>query len=152
MLSRPGVALPSYGRRAPDESGEPLPVPQAHAPVPEPPRAEPEPAADERPDPEPQRLEAVPDPEPEPEPEAKEEEPDELVPQLHQTAHRRQEGWNLWDLELRAKELAGDRVRDEEWHALFVSLREFARPDGTLPSEFDALVQESFGELIARRA
>ena len=33
-----------------------------------------------------------------------------------------------------------------------VYLREFARPDGTLPTEFDALVRESFGELLAGRA
>jgi hypothetical protein len=153
MLSRPGVALPSLTRRAPDDGGELLPVPRAYASAPEPPRAEPEPAGDERRGLEPQRLEAVPDPEqePEPEPELEEEEPDELVPQPHQAAQRRPEGWNLWDLELRARELAGDRLRDEEWHALFVSLREFAQPDGTLPSDFDALVQESFGELIASR-
>jgi hypothetical protein len=152
VLSRPGVALPSLVARAPDDSGEPLPVPRVHAPPPEPRRAEPEPALDERPGPAPQRFEAVPDPEPEPEPKPEEEESDELVPRLPQTAQRRPEGWNLWDLELRAKEVAGDRLRDEEWQALFVSLREFAQPDGTLPSEFDALVQESFGELIARRA
>lgn len=152
MLSRPDVALPPLGRRAPDDSGEPRPVPRTHAPAPEPPRAEPEPEFDERRGPEPQRLEAVPDPEPEPEPEPEREEADELVPQLQRAAHRRPEGWNLWDLELRAKQVAGDRLRDEEWHALFVSLREFAQPDGTLPPEFDGLVQESFGELIARRA
>lgn len=160
MLSRPGVALPSFGRRAPDGKGESLPVPRARTPAPEPHRAEPEPAPEEQREPQPQRpLEAVPEPEPESEPEPEpeeeeeaEEEPQELVPELAQAAHRRPEGWNLWDLELRAKQVAGDRLRDEEWHALFVSLREFAQPDGTLPSEFDALVHESFGELISRRA
>jgi hypothetical protein len=30
-------------------------------------------------------------------------------------------------------------------------LREFAGPDGVLPASFDALVRESFGELIAAR-
>ena len=45
-----------------------------------------------------------------------------------------------------------DRDRDAEWGYLVVYLREFARPDGTLPTEFDALVRESFGELLAGRA
>jgi hypothetical protein len=56
--------------------------------------------------------------------------------------------WNLWDLERRARERAGDPARDEEWTALFVHLREFASPDGVLPTEFDDLVRESFAELI----
>ncbi len=58
--------------------------------------------------------------------------------------------WNLWDLERRARERAGeDHARDEEWAALFVNLREYASPDGMLPQEFDELVRESFGELLA---
>jgi hypothetical protein len=56
--------------------------------------------------------------------------------------------WNLWDLERRARERAGDAQRDEEWSALFTHLRVFANTDGTLPKEFDELVRESFGELI----
>jgi hypothetical protein len=56
--------------------------------------------------------------------------------------------WNLWDLERRAREQAGDALRDEEWSALFTHLRVFANTDGTLPKEFDGLVRESFGELI----
>jgi hypothetical protein len=58
--------------------------------------------------------------------------------------------WNIWDLERRARELAGrDVARYEEWQFLLVSLREFANPDGNLPAEFDGLVRESFGELLA---
>ena len=38
--------------------------------------------------------------------------------------------------------------RDEEWAYLLVYLREFATPDGFLPTDFDALVRESFPELI----
>jgi hypothetical protein len=56
--------------------------------------------------------------------------------------------WNIWDLERRAREQAGNAARDEEWSALFTHLRVFANTDGTLPKEFDGLVRESFGELI----
>jgi hypothetical protein len=56
--------------------------------------------------------------------------------------------WNIWDLERRAREQAGNARRDEEWSALFTHLRVFANTDGVLPKEFDKLVRESFGELI----
>ena len=56
--------------------------------------------------------------------------------------------WNLWDLERRARERSGDRLRTEEWTALFMHLREFANADGILPKEFDQLVRESFADLI----
>lgn len=56
--------------------------------------------------------------------------------------------WNLWDLERRAREHAGDALRDEEWSALFTHLRAYASTDGVLPREFDDLVRESFGQLI----
>ncbi len=61
--------------------------------------------------------------------------------------------WNVWEIERLARERSGaDPVRDEEWGYLLVYLREFASPDGLLPTEFDALVRESFGELVAGRA
>jgi hypothetical protein len=56
--------------------------------------------------------------------------------------------WNLWELERRAREQAGNAPRDEEWSALFTNLRTFANADGVLPKEFDGLVRESFGRLI----
>ncbi len=56
--------------------------------------------------------------------------------------------WNIWDLQRRAREEAGDAARDEEWSALFTHLRAYANPDGMLPKEFDDLVRESFGQLI----
>ncbi len=57
--------------------------------------------------------------------------------------------WNLWDLERRARDEAQrDPLRYEEWSYLFVHLRQFATPDGSLPTEFDSLVRESFGELL----
>lgn len=56
--------------------------------------------------------------------------------------------WNLWELERRAREQAGDSARDEEWSALFLNLRQFADAEGILPKEFDDLIRESFSELI----
>jgi hypothetical protein len=56
--------------------------------------------------------------------------------------------WNIWDLERRARQEAGDPARDEEWTALFVHLRQYANPKGVLPVEFDDLVRESFADLI----
>ncbi|HSE82560.1 MAG TPA: hypothetical protein VLA87_12870 [Gaiellaceae bacterium] len=57
--------------------------------------------------------------------------------------------WNLWDLEHRARDEAQrDPLRYEEWSFLFVHLRQFVSPDGSLPIEFDGLVRESFGELL----
>ena len=57
--------------------------------------------------------------------------------------------WNLWDLETRAREHAGeDPIRDEEWAYLLMYLREFANADGVLPVDFDGLVRESFADLI----
>lgn len=56
--------------------------------------------------------------------------------------------WNIWDLQRRAREQAGDASQDEEWSALFTHLRPYANADGLLPKEFDDLVRESFGQLI----
>jgi hypothetical protein len=57
--------------------------------------------------------------------------------------------WNLWDLERRARdEQQRDPIRYEEWSYLFIHLRQFATPDGSLPTEFDGLVRESFGDLL----
>jgi hypothetical protein len=55
--------------------------------------------------------------------------------------------WNLWELERRARAHAGSAAVPEEWSAIFRHLREFARSDGRLPPQFDALVRESFPEL-----
>jgi hypothetical protein len=38
--------------------------------------------------------------------------------------------------------------RQEEWVAVILSLREFARADGMLAVEFDDLVRETFGALL----
>ena len=55
--------------------------------------------------------------------------------------------WNLWELERRARDHAGKDSVPEEWAAMFVYLREYARSDGRLPPHFDELVRESFPEL-----
>jgi hypothetical protein len=79
-------------------------------------------------------LEREPAPEPEPEPE---QEPS-LAPRE----------WNIWELQHLVRQRPDDDRR-EEWVALIASLRDFARVDGTLPGEFDQLVRDSFGELLA---
>lgn len=56
--------------------------------------------------------------------------------------------WNIWELQHLVRERPDDD-RHEEWAALIASLRDFARVDGTLPGEFDELVRDSFGELVA---
>ena len=93
----------------------------------------------------------MPEPEPEPEP-VREPEPTAAPVATLPLPVQAQE-WNLWELERLTRERGGeDPTRDVEWGYLVVYLREFARPDGTLPTEFDDLVRESFGELIATRA
>lgn len=59
--------------------------------------------------------------------------------------------WSIWDLERIAKEHAGrDTAADEELSFLLLYLREFAGADGLLPTDFDALVRDSFGSLVAQ--
>jgi hypothetical protein len=61
-------------------------------------------------------------------------------------------GWNVWDLQSRARALAGrNPLQDEEWAFLLLYLREFASPDGILPGDFDRLVRTSFAQLVGRR-
>jgi hypothetical protein len=57
--------------------------------------------------------------------------------------------WNLWNLEKLTRRGSGDIARDEERSFLLMYLRDFANPDGLLPRDFDSLVRESFGDLIA---
>ena len=115
--------------------------------------AEPEPKLEQTPEPERPRIVAVPalppEPEPEPkqEPEVEPEEPDRVVAFLPANDSPRE--WNLWELERAARDHGGDDVaRNEERSYLLMYLREFAGPDGTLPADFDALVRESFGDVL----
>jgi hypothetical protein len=59
-------------------------------------------------------------------------------------------GWNLDRLE-RWIEERGDRFpgRVEEWRYYIVYMRDFANVDGILPSSFDRLVWDVFGELLS---
>jgi hypothetical protein len=111
--------------------------------------AEREPEPEPTREPEPPRIVAVPalpaEPEPEPEPEA--EEPERVVAFLPANDSPRE--WNLWELERAARDHGGDDVaRNEERSYLLMYLREFAGPDGILPADFDALVRESFGDVL----
>jgi capsular polysaccharide biosynthesis protein len=58
--------------------------------------------------------------------------------------------WNLLVLE----RLVNDRGSDfpnkrDEWISYLYFLREYAEPDGTVPSSFDWLIQDTFSELVA---
>ena len=115
------------------------------------PSSESEPEPEQIREPERPRIVAVPalPPEPEPEPgsEAEPEEPDRVVTFLPANDSPRE--WNLWELERAARDHGGDDVaRNEERSYLLMYLREFAGPDGTLPADFDALVRESFGDVL----
>jgi hypothetical protein len=146
-------AEPAPGQEPEPTPGEPVEEPAAAAPAEPPPPPEPEP------EPEPARppLVAVPAPPPEPEPLPEPEpapaaasEPTADVVPIGASALPRQ--WNVWDLERLARENAGgDAVRDEERTFLLLYLREFADPSGMLPVDFDGLVRDSFGELVAAR-
>jgi hypothetical protein len=141
---------------------EPAPTPEhaSRAPVvvrPQPavetraaePSSEPEPEPEQTQEPVWPRIIAVPalPPEPEPEPEAEPEEPDQVVAFLPANDSPRE--WNLWELERAARDHGGNDVaRNEERSYLLMYLREFAGPDGTLPADFDALVRESFGDVL----
>ena len=57
--------------------------------------------------------------------------------------------WNIWDLEEISRDAAPESGDPKERAALLLHLRQFADADGTLPVEFDGLVRESFGRLLA---
>jgi fused signal recognition particle receptor len=131
----------------PEPELEPEPAPEPLTPAAE---LEAEPEAE--PDPEPPHLEVVPEPEPELEPEPEPEPEPELprVVTLPISATPRE--WNVWELERLARSNSGgDAAKDEELSYLLVYLRDFASAEGTLPVDFDALVRESFGPLLAVR-
>ena len=64
---------------------------------------------------------------------------------------RKPQKWNLWNVEQLARaESRREPSRAGEWSQLFLNLRQFAEPGGTLPTEFDGLVRGSFGSLLER--
>jgi hypothetical protein len=123
------------GREIPEQVAAAEP-PAVRVLPPEPAAAEPEPPVEPEPEP---VAESEPEPEPEPEPEI--ELPIPVPPEPQR--------WNVWELERLARVRSGqDVARDEEWSIL----REFADPDGNLSTDFDALVRESFPELLGSPA
>ena len=162
----PAPPPPAFAEAPPTEVTErPEPVPEQPEPEPEPlPEPEPEPVAapppppvHAAPEPEPPAarpsLRPVPSPPPLPvAPLAAPASPAARAPEVIDMRTRvtvQPRRWNLWDLERRARDEAQrDPGRYEEWSYLFVHLRQFATPDGSLPTEFDGLVRESFGELL----
>jgi hypothetical protein len=98
----------------------------------------------------PPRITAVPPLEPEPAEIAEPEpvgEPSRVVAFI--AASDRPREWNLWELERAARDHATEDVaRNEERAYLLMYLREFAGPDGTLPSDFDGLVRDAFGDVL----
>ena len=148
MTEEIDAELPDYdmGEPLPDLDTIALPEPVVDVPAAEevveaePQLAAPEPVVE----PEPYApLAAAPDlaPEPEPEPMA------EVVPVWAGAVGGGQPvQWNVWNLEHAVKQHAPD---DIELGYMVVYLRDFATPDGLLPLEFDSLVRESFGRLLA---
>ena len=107
-------------------------------------RPEPEPKPEPETRPEPPRIVAVPPPPPEPEVEP---EPARVVAFI--PANDGPKEWNLWELERAARDHATDDVvRNEERSYLLMYLREFAGPDGILPTDFDGLVRDAFGDVL----
>jgi outer membrane biosynthesis protein TonB len=96
------------------------------------PAAVPEP----EPEPEPEPV-SLPEPEPEPEPE-----PVAVAPAPAAVAGP---PYNVWELE---RALNAQGATDDEQTFLLHYLRDYAASDGTLPSEFEDLVRESFGALL----
>jgi hypothetical protein len=131
---------------APPVAEEPVAAPQPAAPRPEPePEPEREPAAPTLTVVPPPAEVAPPQPEPAPARVAEQALDAEVVPLVQ----RGPQAWNIWDLERLTRAHAGtDALRDEERSYLLVYLREFASPEGVLPADFDALVRESFGDLV----
>jgi len=110
---------------------------------------EPEPEPATEPSRESPRIVAVPSPappEPEPQPEP---EPDAARVVAFIQANDGPREWNLWELERAARDHATDDVvRNEERSYLLMYLREFAGPDGVLPTDFDGLVRDAFGDVL----
>jgi hypothetical protein len=147
-LEVPAFVPPSPVRVRPQSSLEQQPEPKA-APQLEP-EAEPPPKAET--EWEPPRIVAVPSLPPEPEPEAPlepEPQPEPAVVVAFIPANDSPREWNLWELERAARDHATDDVvRNEERSYLLMYLREFAGPDGILPTDFDGLVRDAFGDVL----
>jgi hypothetical protein len=60
-------------------------------------------------------------------------------------------GWRLAELERLVESHAPERPdRAEEWRSYLFYLRDYVDADGRVPSHFDWLIEETFGELLVR--
>jgi hypothetical protein len=146
---------------APEPAPAPAPEPEVTpGPSLEPTPSEPEPEAPAEPSPaeaSPEQprvavVPAVPEPQPEPAPPpepVRAPQPEPRVLAFTPRALGVPQRWNLWELERVARERGGaDAIRDEERSFLLMYLREFADADGVLPTSFDAVVREAFGDVL----
>ena len=144
---RPGTVLPAPEAASPVAAPPPLSV-RVQPAVESRPEPEPSPA----PSPEPPRIVAAPPLPPEPErgeEQAPEPEPEATRVVAFVSASDGPREWNLWELERAARDHATDDVaRNEERSYLLMYLREFAGPDGVLPTDFDGLVRDAFGDVL----
>ena len=103
--------------------------------------------------PEPPRLAPVPEPEPEPEPVYVPEPVSAVAQVVPIGATQAPRQWNIWDLEQLARDHGSDDdpIAAEERTFLLLYLRDFAGADGLLPIDFDDLVRQSFGAIVANR-
>jgi hypothetical protein len=139
---------PAYVEPVPTVVIPPVPVAEA---LPEPDRSpERAPEPESEPAPPAPHITAAPPLPPEPEPDSAPEpveEPASAVAYLPMSDNPRE--WNLWELERATRDHAGDDVaRNEERSYLLMYLREFAGPDGVLPTDFDGLVRDAFGDVL----
>jgi hypothetical protein len=144
----------------PGPTPEPAPEPEREAPAePAPPETPPEQprvavvTAVPEPQPEPWRapepVAAGPEPEPWRAPEPVAAEPEPRVVAFTPRTLGVPRHWNLWELERIARDQSGtDTLRDEERSFLLMYLREFADADGVLPTSFDTIVREAFGDVL----
>jgi hypothetical protein len=141
--ARTPVEPPTPAKSDPVEAAEPAPATASEL--------EPPVEVESRPEPEPRPAYPPPRGVPQPDPV----QPAPVVPPqttanvVRMPRSSEQREWNVWELESLAREQARlEPERGEEWSYLFVHLRQFADAKGKLPSEFDGLVRESFGELL----
>ena len=150
-LSEPQAEAPTFVAPPPVRVRAQPPVETRREPEREP-EPEPEPEPEAKPSSEPPRIVAVPTPPPEPEPEPepeREREPEPARVVAFIPANDGPREWNLWELERAARDHATDDiVRNEERSYLLMYLREFAGPDGVLPTDFDGLVRDAFGDVL----
>jgi len=142
-LSEPQPQMPTFAAPAPVRVRAEPPVETRREP-----ERQPEPDPDAKPSPPPPRIIAVPTLPPEPQP-ARDPEPEAARVIAFIPANDGPREWNLWELERAARDHATDDiVRNEERSYLLMYLREFAGPDGVLPTDFDGLVRDAFGDVL----